>query len=172
MFAAVELTSAAVFLASSAQSWANSTAPRHLWTAWINLTTKALVWPINVQQAFREENPRAIFAIFVKVWLGLVYWSLTPQQQPGSYQGGEMMMKSVFWWRKPEYPEETGVPRGNRSTQRKPEYPEETGVPRGNRSTRRKLEYPEETTNFWWSIKINCFSGKRMKNIGLSLFNG
>ena len=38
----------------------------------------------------------------------LVYWSLTPQQKPGSYQGGEMMMmKSVFWWRKPEYPEET-----------------------------------------------------------------
>ena len=34
---------------------------------------------------------------------------LTPQQQPGSYQGGQMMMmmKSVFWWRKPEYPEET-----------------------------------------------------------------
>ena len=38
----------------------------------------------------------------------LFYWGLTPQQQPGSYQGGEMMMmKSVFWWRKPEYPEET-----------------------------------------------------------------
>ena len=37
----------------------------------------------------------------------LVYWVLTPQQQPGSYQGGDMMMKSVFWWRKPEYPEET-----------------------------------------------------------------
>ena len=37
----------------------------------------------------------------------LVYWGLTPQQQPGSYQGGDMMMKSVFWWRKPEYPEET-----------------------------------------------------------------
>ena len=37
-----------------------------------------------------------------------VYCGLTPQQQPGSYQGGEMMMmKSVFWWRKPEYPEET-----------------------------------------------------------------
>ena len=36
------------------------------------------------------------------------YWGLTPQQQPGSYQGGEMMMmKSVFWWKKPEYPEET-----------------------------------------------------------------
>ena len=37
--------------------------------------------------------------------IGLVYWGLTPQQQPGSYQGGEMMMmKSVFfWWRKPEY---------------------------------------------------------------------
>ena len=41
------------------------------------------------------------------VSFGLVYWGLTPQQQPGSYQGGEMMMKSVFWWRKPEYPEET-----------------------------------------------------------------
>ena len=37
----------------------------------------------------------------------MVYWGLTPQQQPGSYQGGEMMMKSVIWWRKPEYPEET-----------------------------------------------------------------
>ena len=25
-----------------------------------------------------------------------------------AYQGGEMMMmKSVFWWRKPKYPEET-----------------------------------------------------------------
>ena len=37
-------------------------------------------------------------------WFGLlVYWGLTPQQQPGSYQGGEMMMmmKSVLWWRKP-----------------------------------------------------------------------
>ena len=40
--------------------------------------------------------------------IGLDYWGLTPQQQPGSYQGGEMMMmKSVLWWRKPEYPEET-----------------------------------------------------------------
>ena len=39
---------------------------------------------------------------------GLVYWGLTPQQQPGSYQGCEMMtMTSVFWWRKPEYLEET-----------------------------------------------------------------
>ena len=37
---------------------------------------------------------------------GLVYRGLTPQQQSGSYQGGEMMMKAVFWWRKPEYPEE------------------------------------------------------------------
>ena len=36
------------------------------------------------------------------------YWGLMPQQQPGSYQGSEMMMmKSVFWWRKWEYPEET-----------------------------------------------------------------
>ena len=34
--------------------------------------------------------------------LGLDYWGLTPHQQPGSYQGGEMMMmKPVFWWRKP-----------------------------------------------------------------------
>ena len=43
------------------------------------------------------------------VGLVLVYWGLTPQQQPGSYQGGElmMMMKSVLWWRKLEYPEET-----------------------------------------------------------------
>ena len=39
----------------------------------------------------------------------MVYWGLTPQQQPGSYQGGEMMMKSVFWWRKPEYPEDLPV---------------------------------------------------------------
>ena len=45
----------------------------------------------------------------LQVYHGLVwfYCGLTPQQQPGSYQGGEMMMKSVFWWRKPEYPEET-----------------------------------------------------------------
>ena len=41
-------------------------------------------------------------------WFDFAYWGFTPQQQPGSYQGGEMMMmKSVFWWRKPEYPEET-----------------------------------------------------------------
>ena len=26
--------------------------------------------------------------------VGLVYWGLTPQQQPGSYQGDEMMMIS------------------------------------------------------------------------------
>ena len=37
----------------------------------------------------------------------MVYWGLTPQQQPGSYQGGEMMMKSVVMV------EETGVPGGN-----------------------------------------------------------
>ena len=79
------------------------------------------------------------------VWFGLVYWGLTPQQQPGSYQGGEMM-KSVFWWRKPEYPEETtdlqqvtdetfhtyGLYQGGEMLMksvfwwRKPEYPEET----------------------------------------------
>ena len=44
-------------------------------------------------------------------WFGLVWCvgGLTTQQQPGSYQGGEMMMmKCQFhWWRKPEYPEET-----------------------------------------------------------------
>ena len=34
------------------------------------------------------------------VTISLVYWGLTPPQQPGSYQGGEMMMmKSVFWLR-------------------------------------------------------------------------
>ena len=39
---------------------------------------------------------------------GIGLLGVTPQQQSGSYQGGEMrMMKSVFWWRKPEYPEET-----------------------------------------------------------------
>ena len=26
------------------------------------------------------------------IQFGLVYWGLTPQQQPGSYQGGEMVM--------------------------------------------------------------------------------
>ena len=36
-----------------------------------------------------------------------MYWGLTPQQQPGSYQGDEMMMKSVF------LVEETGVPGEN-----------------------------------------------------------
>ena len=56
--------------------------------------------------------PHAVSPTDITVWfgllgVGLVYWGLTPQQQPGSYQGGEMMMKSVFWWRKPEYPEET-----------------------------------------------------------------
>ena len=40
------------------------------------------------------------------VWF--VLGGLTTQQDPGSYQGDEMMMmKSVFWFRKPEYPEET-----------------------------------------------------------------
>ena len=40
--------------------------------------------------------------------VGLVWFrGLTPQQQPGSYQGGEMMMKSVF------LVEETGAPGGN-----------------------------------------------------------
>ena len=52
------------------------------------------------------------FVVFKALFLCLigllVYWGLTPQQPPGSYQGGEMMtMKSVIWWRKSEYPEET-----------------------------------------------------------------
>ena len=33
--------------------------------------------------------------IVTHIWLGLGYWGLTPQQQPGSYQGGEMMMTHV-----------------------------------------------------------------------------
>ena len=41
----------------------------------------------------------------------MVYCGLTPRQQPGSYQGGEIMMvKSVFWWRKPEYLEASNSP--------------------------------------------------------------
>ena len=38
---------------------------------------------------------------------GLVYWGLTPQQQPGSYQGGENDDEISF------LVEETGVPGGN-----------------------------------------------------------
>ena len=53
-------------------------------------------------------SERVRIAQLVTARLGSVYWGLTPPQQPGSYEGGEMMMmKSVFWWRKPEYPEET-----------------------------------------------------------------
>jgi hypothetical protein len=39
---------------------------------------------------------------------------------------------SVISWQAVLLLEETGVPRGNWSTQRKLEYPEETGVPREN----------------------------------------
>ena len=49
-----------------------------------------------------------------QVW----FLGLTPQQQPGSYQDGEMMRTSVFWWRKPEYPGETTDLGGHRRTQR------------------------------------------------------
>ena len=53
-------------------------------------------------------SPQIRCLIINELFFFLVYWGLTPQQQPGSYQGGEMMMmKSVIWWMKPEYPEET-----------------------------------------------------------------
>ena len=58
-------------------------------------------------------------AFYENLRFGLVYRGLSPQQQPGSYQDGEMMMmKSVF----------SGG--GNRSTRRKPdqEDPEEYPV--------------------------------------------
>ena len=56
----------------------------------------------------RVTLPRTCSYSQPECYSGLVWFrGLTPQQQPGSYQGGEMMMKSVFWWRKPEHPEET-----------------------------------------------------------------
>ena len=62
-------------------------------------------------QRTESENGNRVITVclrfFDRVDYRLVYRGLTPQQQPGSYEGGEMMMKSVFWWRKPEYPEET-----------------------------------------------------------------
>ena len=42
---------------------------------------------------------RACTVLVKQLWFSFVYWDLTPQQEPGSYQGGEMMMKSGFWWR-------------------------------------------------------------------------
>ena len=39
-------------------------------------------------------------------WFGLLGFNASPTARV-IYQGGEMMTKSVFWWRKPEYPEET-----------------------------------------------------------------
>ena len=38
------------------------------------------------------------------VWFGLIGFNASAT---GSYQGGEIIMKSVFWLRKPAYPEET-----------------------------------------------------------------
>ena len=63
-------------------------------------------------EVFKLTTERLYFRVITGPggWVG-GYWGLTPQQQPGSYQGGEMMMKSVIWWRKPEYPEETTDPR-------------------------------------------------------------
>ena len=37
---------------------------------------------------------------------GLVYWGLTPHQQPGSYRSGDYDDDDEnVWWRKPDYPE-------------------------------------------------------------------
>ena len=71
----------------------------------VNIATKAFC-PMCFLFVYSE----SCFYTFGRIdWVGWFwfYWGVTPQQQPGSYQGGEMMMKSVFWWRKPEYPEET-----------------------------------------------------------------
>ena len=38
----------------------------------------------------------SFFYICLICKFGLVYWGLTPQQQPGSYQGGEMMTMEWF----------------------------------------------------------------------------
>ena len=51
---------------------------------------------IYIQGCFRQVTDASVV-----IGLVLVNWGLT------QYQGGEMMMKSVIWWRKPEYPEET-----------------------------------------------------------------
>ena len=44
-----------------------------------------------------------------------------PEQQPGSYRGGEMMTMTCqcYWWRKPEYPEETTVAQAENSDEAK-----------------------------------------------------
>ena len=65
------------------------------------LTLSPLMSPLDAGRYIDWLN--IIAGMFGLVW----FRGLTPQQQPGSYQGGEMMMKSVFWWRKPEHPEET-----------------------------------------------------------------
>ena len=45
-----------------------------------------------------------IYLFFFFFFFWFTVWGVTLQQQPGSYQGGEMMMmKSVFWWRKREF---------------------------------------------------------------------
>ena len=59
-------------------------------------------------RVYKSTAPRHTMFILSTLDGFQVYWGLTPPQQPGSYQGGEMMMmKSVIWCRKPEYPEET-----------------------------------------------------------------
>ena len=74
---------------------------------WLGLARKWLVTWFGL--AKHDLLPSLHKACLLHIGL-LVYWGLTPQQQPGSYQGSEMMMmKSVIWWRKPEYPEETTV---------------------------------------------------------------
>ena len=67
-------------------------------------TLAGLVWFIQCDDRIVPSTSRGALA-------GLVYWfigvSRLSNSRVISYQGGEMMMKSVFWWWKPEYPEET-----------------------------------------------------------------
>ena len=67
-----------------------------------------LFTPTSQKNDNLDTETTSIMTLAVAELLALVYWGITPPQQPGAYQGGElMMMKSVIWWRKPEYPEET-----------------------------------------------------------------
>ena len=75
----------------------------------VNQTTTITLCVSSIRNGkSKPGNNRPLYTVYLGFGFIGVYWGLTPQQQPGSYQGGEMMMmKSVLWWRKPEYPEET-----------------------------------------------------------------